>query len=60
MAERKQKLANLATKNKKVVSVKETNAPVGVMKMSQPKNHSLLLEMSSFDSMHNAVISDKY
>jgi len=51
VAERKQRLASLANKNKKVVSVKETNAPVGIMKMSQPKNHSLLLEMSSCSSM---------
>ena len=51
VAERKLKLASLATKSKKVVSVKETKAPVGIMKMSQPKNHSLLIEMSSCDSM---------
>jgi len=50
-AERKQKLANIAFKNKKVVSVKETTAPVGIMKMSQPKSQSLLQEMSSCSSM---------
>lgn len=50
-AERKQKLAEIAAKNKKVNVVKETSAPVGIMKMSNPKSQNLLLEMSSCSLM---------
>jgi len=45
--ERKQKLAEIAAKSKKIDAVKITSAPVGIMKMSKPKSQNLLLEMSS-------------